>query len=299
MAKKVAVIVGARPQFIKISLLVPELKKHFKVVLIHTGQHYDYEMSDIFLKEFNLKPDYNLHCRKMGNMIMKIGATLQKEQPDAVIVLGDTNSTLAGAIATYELGIKLAHIEAGLRSFTQMPEEINRVTTDMMSDYRFCPTKTSMANLKNERLKGYLVGDLQTDVQLKQKVKQDYGDYVLVTVHRQINCNQEFIDKLVKSLKYEDVIFPAHPRIKPFLTNLPENFKVIKPVGYLEMLSLEKNAMLIMTDSGGVQREAYNFGTPVFLLRTETEWPELIDGKKGLLGKGDSYIKIVNKLKEL
>lgn len=296
--KKIVIITGCRPQFIKIALLLPELKKSFDVVLINTGQHYDYEMSDIFLKEFNLTPDYNLHCRKIGNMIMKIGVTLQKEKPDAVIVLGDTNSTLAGAIAAKELGIKLVHIESGLRSFTQMPEEINRISVDMMSDYRFCPTKTAMNNLKNEGLKGYLVGDLQTDVQLKQKIETRYDDYVLLTVHRQINCNQEFIDKLFKSLK-DRVIFPAHPRIKPFLKNAPDNIEIIKPVGYLEMLSLEKNAMLIMTDSGGVQREAYIFGTPIFLLRTETEWPELIDGKKGLLGNGDSYIKIVNKLKEL
>jgi len=164
---KVALVIGTRPQIIKVALLLPELRKHFEVILINTGQHYDYGMNDIFFKELNLKSDYNLGTTDRLKMEKRLTKILIKEKPKAVIVVGDTDSTLVGALSSVKLGIKLVHIEAGLRSFDKtMPEEINRIIVDHLSDILFCPTKTAMRNLKKEGLKGYLIGDLQTDVQL-------------------------------------------------------------------------------------------------------------------------------------
>jgi UDP-N-acetylglucosamine 2-epimerase len=303
---KIVSVVGARPQFIKSKPLIDELaKERTKHILIHTGQHYDYEMSKIFFDELNLpKPDYNLgvgsHApgKQIALMIERINRVLMKEGPKAVVVYGDTNSTLAGALAAAKLNIDVAHVEAGLRSFNpEMPEEMNRVLTDRISRLLFCPTQTSVANLAAEGLSEgvHLVGDTMYDALMEfskvaskissilKNLKVEPKKYLLATIHRQHNTdvigNLRNIFKAFCRLD-EPIILPLHPRtaraVKEKRVRIPSNVKLIKPVSYLDMIGLEDNARLVLTDSGGIQKECYLLGVPCLTLREETEWVETV-----------------------
>jgi UDP-GlcNAc3NAcA epimerase len=305
---KIASIVGARPNFIKLAPLSRELRRRgLDEVIIHTGQHYNYEMDKIFFDDMGIPaPDYHMgigsgsHGFQTGEMLRKVEEALLAEKPDAVIVFGDTNSTLAGSLAAAKLHIKSAHVEAGLRSFDKrMPEEINRVLVDHCSDLLLCPTKTAVDNLRREGITKnvHLTGDVMVDAQKdceriaenKSHILEDLqlspNDYYLATVHRASNTDDP--DKLMaitEALKdLENVVFPCHPRAEKYLRefglwdDLIRKIAVIKPVGYLDMLLLEKNAKKIITDSGGVQKEAYWAGVRCITLREETEWVETVE----------------------
>jgi UDP-N-acetylglucosamine 2-epimerase (non-hydrolysing) len=323
---KVALIVGARPQFIKVAPLLKKIGKKHKDILIHTGQHYDYEMSKIFFDELTLpKPDYHLgvgsgpHGEQTGKMLVKIEEVLIEEHPNLVLVFGDTNTTIAGALSAAKLHIKVAHVEAGLRSFDmRMPEEINRILTDHCSDFLLCPTETAIENLKREGIrKGvYLTGDVMVDAlkeniiiaERKSKVLNELGlkknEYYLATIHRAENTDDFNRLKSITDAfcEIENLVFSCHPRTEKYLRKyglwkkLVRCVKVIKPVGYLDMLRLEKNAKKILTDSGGVQKEAYILKVPCITLRENTEWIETVeDGWNVLVGSDKkNIIKIVN-----
>jgi UDP-N-acetylglucosamine 2-epimerase len=322
---KITTIIGARPQFIKAAPVSRAIAEHNRLteVIIHTGQHFDSDMSDVFFKELNIpKPDYNLginsasHGAMTGRMLEKIEEILIKEKPDRVLVYGDTNSTLAGALAAVKLHIPIAHVEAGLRSFNrEMPEEINRVLTDHCADILFCPTETAVNNLTNEGFTDIVndgkliesidilfpnpyslplvinVGDTMYDAVLQfseiagrqSTILEDLGikskEYLLATVHRPYNTDiPKNLENIISAFLEinEPIIFPVHPRTKQCLINSKfktQNSKLrcISPVGYLDMLILEQNAKAILTDSGGMQKEAYWFGVPCVTLRNETE----------------------------
>ncbi len=304
---KIASIVGARPQFIKLSALSPELRKYHREIIIHTGQHYDEEMSDLFFQELKIpKPDYNLEvgsgsqAEQTAKMLIKIEQVLEFERPNLVLVYGDTNSTLAGALAACKLQLPLAHIEAGMRSYTTMPEEINRKVTDHLSQILFCPTPQAVDNLKKEGITKavYLVGDLMyealvSNLQLAhrkswilKKLNLSTKIFYLATIHRAENTdNKENLAKIVRifSLLDKKIVFPIHPRTEKYLKeyqlwnklNKLKNLILMEPVSYLDMLVLEENAKVILTDSGGVQREAYFLQTPCLILRDQTEWAEI------------------------
>lgn len=312
---RIATIVGARPQFIKAALISEKIRKNrsfskkIKEVLINTGQHYDYNMSKKFFKELNIpSPDYNLnvgsvpHITQIAKMMKKIEIVLKKEKPDAVLLYGDTNSTLAGALVAARLNIPLCHVEAGLRSYDNtMPEEMNRVLTDRLSAILFCPTAQAVKNLKKENIeKGvYLVGDIMYELALKMSgIAPKNSDilkelnlkprrYILATVHREANTdirsNLHSIVNAFLSIK-DTIVFPVHPRTNKMLKALnlwqrlkkSKNIKIIPPVGYIDMICLEKNASKIITDSGGVQKEAYFFKVPCITLRDRTEWTETL-----------------------
>lgn len=315
---KIATIVGARPQFIKAAVVARALKSHrpdVKELLIHTGQHYDASMSGVFFRELEIPdPDYNLgvgggtHGQNTGRMIEKIEQVLLLEKPSWVIVYGDTDSTLAGAIAAAKLHIPIAHVEAGLRSFNRMmPEEINRILTDHSSDILFSPSDVATANLRSEGIAAQnvkQVGDVMYDAAMYYGARENYdrsilnslgmekGKYILLTVHRQENTDAlERLREIVSGLSGADeqIVWPIHPRardrLKSFGIALPGNVAAIEPVGYLDMVTLEKNARLIATDSGGVQKEAYFHGVPCLVLRTETEWVELTEFGTVVLGE--------------
>jgi UDP-N-acetylglucosamine 2-epimerase (non-hydrolysing) len=306
---KILCIVGARPNFIKIAPLIEELNKlnRFSYKLIHTGQHYDFEMSQVFFQELKIpKPDYNLgigsgsHAWQTAKIMEKLEPIILKEKPNLVIVVGDVNSTLAGALTAKKLNIPVAHIEAGVRQFDRnMPEEINRILTDHISDFLFCPTKTAVENLKKEGIeKGvYNTGDIMYDIFKKSKVKSRRSkvlkrlnlkpkSYLLLTLHRPSNVdNLENLKNILEAIEEsgEKIVFPIHPRTKKQLKKLKRlnpckltNFQLIDPVGYLDMLSLEENAKKIITDSGGVQKEAYWFKVPCITLMKNTGWPETV-----------------------
>jgi UDP-N-acetylglucosamine 2-epimerase (non-hydrolysing) len=286
---KIASIVGARPNFIKCAPLSRELRKAFDEVIIHTGQHYDYEMNKVFFDELKIpEPDYHLgvgsgtHGEQTGEMLKRTEEVLLKEAPDLVLVFGDTNTTLAGALAASKLHIKIGHIEAGLRSFDRrMPEETNRVLTDHCSDLLFCPTETAVKILGTEGIKNgvHLTGDvlvdaLQENIKLAEqksnvldRLSLKQGKYYLATIHRPENTDDfEKLKSIVDAFcVIGDMVFPCHPRTEKNLKQfglwdkLTKKIKVIKPVGYLDMLILEKNAKKILTDSGGIQKEAYIF----------------------------------------
>lgn len=316
---KVATIVGARPQFIKMAPISRELDKiGIDEIIIHSGQHYDYEMDKIFFEQLNVPaPDYNLevgsgsHGYQTGEMLKRIEEVLLKEKPDLVLVYGDTNSTLAGALAGVKLHIKVAHVEAGLRSFDKkMPEEVNRVLTDHISDYLFAPTETAVKNLHKEGIQEgiYLTGDIMLDAllynikiaekesRILDKLELKPKEYYLATVHRAENTdNRKNIEDIINAFVESGVliIFPAHPRTVKALRiyelheklEKAENIRLIKPIGYLDMLMLEKNARKILTDSGGVQKEAYFLKIPCMTLRNNTEWIETVeDGWNVLVG---------------
>ena len=326
---KIATIIGARPQFIKMAPVSRELRKCCEEVIIHTGQHYDYEMNDIFFKELNIpEPDYNLgvgsgtHGYQTGEMLKGIEKILLYEKPDVVLVYGDTNSTLAGALASVKLHIPVAHVEAGVRSYDRkMPEEINRVLTDHASNILFAPTENAVKNLEKEGIKKgvYLVGDAMVDsllynikiAQKKSGILEKFNlrkkGYVLVTVHRPENTdNKENLKSIVDALveSEEKIIFPAHLRtlkalkqhnLYSYLENA-ENVILTKPIGYLDMLVLEKNAKKILTDSGGVQKEAYILKVPCITMRSTTEWIETIEDGWNILVGSDKN-KIVDAIK--
>ncbi len=305
---KILTVIGARPQFIKAAVISRAIKSSEDIteVIVHTGQHFDNNMSEIFFEEMEIpKPDYNLninglgHGAMTGQMLEKIEDVLLKEKPEWVLVYGDTNSTLAGALAAKKLHIKVAHVEAGLRSFNmKMPEEINRILTDRISDILFCPTDTAVKNLHNEGYKNINckienVGDVMQDAALfysKRSKKPDLilpEKFVLCTVHRAENTdNPQAFKSIFEALEdisnETPVVLPLHPRTKNKLKNLNYNFLAspitfIEPVGYLEMVWLLQNCEIVMTDSGGVQKEAYFFKKPCLTLREETEWVELVE----------------------
>jgi len=320
---KILTILGARPQFIKAGSVSREIEKHQTVeeIIVHTGQHYDVNMSDIFFEEMKIpKPNYFLgiggksHGAMTGQMIEKIEEVALKENPDWIMVYGDTNSTLAGAIVASKLHIKLAHIEAGLRSFNmKMPEEINRILTDRISNILFCPTDIAVKNLKQEGYDNFdctIVnsGDVMQDgamfyQKLATKPKCKIADnFILCTIHRAENTDNEkklrdIFEALNEIAKEKQVILPLHPRTKKILKDLTLDVKkltVIEPVGYLEMVWLIKHCSLVMTDSGGLQKEAYFFKKPCITLRDETEWLELVEkGFNTLVGSDKE--KIINK----
>jgi UDP-GlcNAc3NAcA epimerase len=322
---KIVTILGARPQFIKAGSVSREIAKYDEVeeIIVHTGQHYDTNMSDIFFDEMKIpKPDYFLgiggksHGAMTGQMIEKIEEVVLKEKPDWVMVYGDTNSTLAGAIVASKLHIKLAHIEAGLRSFNmQMPEEINRILTDRVSQILFCPTQTAVENLKKEGFENFeskvvMSGDVMQDgaifyKDLAVKPKDIEADeFILCTVHRAENTDdtdrlKEIFDALNEIAKEQKVILPIHPRTKKIIkTNNIDtsSLTIIEPVGYLEMVWLIDNCSLVMTDSGGLQKEAYFFHKPCITLRDETEWVELVTNGFNVL-VGANREKIVDRYK--
>jgi UDP-GlcNAc3NAcA epimerase len=303
---RILTILGARPQFIKAGSISREIAKYKEIeeIIVHTGQHYDANMSDIFFDEMKIpKPNYFLgiggksHGAMTGQMIEKIEEVALKEKPDWILVYGDTNSTLAGAIVASKLHIKLAHIEAGLRSFNmKMPEEVNRILTDRVSNILFCPTDTSIQNLKNEgyeNLDCKIVksGDVMQDGAIFYKnlaVKPNIEikkDFILCTIHRAENTDDEtrlrnIFEALEEIAKEKQVILPLHPRTKKILENLKlniENLTIIEPIGYLEMVWLIDNCDFVMTDSGGLQKEAYFFEKQCITLRDETEWVELVE----------------------
>jgi UDP-GlcNAc3NAcA epimerase len=319
---KAVSVVGARPQFIKAAPVSRELRKEHKEISVHTGQHYDYLMSAIFFNELGIpEPDYNLgvgsasHGRQTGEMLIRIEKALLTEKPDWVLVYGDTNSTLAGALAAAKLHIPVAHVEAGLRSFNrEMPEEINRILTDHVSDLLFCPTETAVRNLAREGItKGvHNVGDVMYDAVLhnigiaeqRSHILERLGiepkAYLLATVHRPQNTDRaESLRSILSAFNALDelIVFPAHPRTSEAIErlgyHLRPNVKLIEPVSYLDMLVLEKNARLILTDSGGVQKEAYFFGVPCVTLREETEWVETVEAGWNVV-VGASRMEIVS-----
>jgi UDP-GlcNAc3NAcA epimerase len=321
-------------------------------VLVHTGQHYDQGMSAIFFEELAIpEPDYNLaigsgtHGHQTGAMLGTLEDVLIKEVPDFVVVYGDTNSTLAGALAAAKLHVPVAHIEAGLRSFDRsMPEEINRVLTDHVSDLLFCPTKTAVENLASEGITHgvHLVGDVMLDAMTYNRARADErsriledldlerGGYLVITVHRPSNTDiRAQMEQIIEALNTADVpvVFPIHPRTRKFLRNyglwesMSEKILVTEPLGYLDMIELMANADKILTDSGGIQKEAYMLGVPCITLRENTEWVETVaegwnvlvgadadaiadailhfspeSPRKGLFGGGDASVSIVKGL---
>lgn len=303
---KIVPIVGARPQFIKIAPLSRLLRRYFSETIIHTGQHYDYNMSETFFNELDIpQPDINLnvgsgnHGFQTGQMIIAIEKELISIAPDLVIVVGDTNTTLAGVLAAAKLGIKTTHLEAGLRSYNRkMPEELNRILTDHASDLLLAPTETAHQNLTKEGLadQTFLSGDITVDLlsehlpiseeksDILSKLKLQKKDYSLLTLHRPYNVdNQHKLEMLFSHLSKlsTTMVFPGHPRtlsnIRKFGLDVPDNIKLIDPVGYLDFLKLQKHAGKILTDSGGIQKEAYILGKPCITIRPETEWIETVE----------------------
>lgn len=367
-------IIGARPQFIKAAMVSRRVRgEGIKEILVHTGQHYDFNMSDIFFQELDLpKPDYHLgvgsgsHGEQTGRMLMEIEKVLLQQKPDVALVYGDTNTTLAGSLAAAKLHIPVAHIEAGLRSYNKaMPEEINRVLTDHCSDILFCPTETAVKNLQKEgfvnvvedgklvdddfslaqkysrlsvanshSIAGSLplvinVGDVMLDIALEvkklteadtdreERILKRYflkaKDYILVTIHRADNTddrgNLQNIMAALKEIarKGLKIFFPAHPRTKKALerfslmSDVPQNLIISEPISYVEIITLESNAKLIITDSGGLQKEAYFFKVPCIIPRSETEWTELVKiGWNKVVGtmKENLVNSVVNMLNE-
>lgn len=326
---KIVTILGARPQFIKAGSVSREICAQCKAgadfieVIVHTGQHYDVNMSDVFFEEMKIpKPDYflgiggKMHGAMTGQMMEKLEEILLKEKPDWVLVYGDTNSTLAGAIAASKLHIKIAHVEAGLRSFNmRMPEEVNRILTDRLSTHLFCPTQAAIDNLNREGVKNWktdtcvsLVGDVMLEnamfyrsfARRPNKIKIS-NCFILCTIHRAENTDDpnrlaQIVSALNQIAKFNQVILPLHPRTKKTLkihNYDTSNLTIIDPVGYLNMVWLIDHSSLIVTDSGGLQKEAFFFGKGCVTLRDETEWIELIDNGWNRLASpnlGSDYI---------
>jgi len=320
---KILTVLGARPQFIKAAPVSRVLREKHTELIIHTGQHYDANMSDIFFEELHIpKPDYLLgvgsgnHGKQTGEMLQKIEEIVLKEEPDYLMVYGDTNSTLAGALVAAKLHVPVIHIEAGLRSFNKrMPEEINRIMTDHVSEYLFCPTDTAIKNLTDENITRnvYNIGDVMYDAVLYNRgLAEEKSDVLtvnglekkgfhLITIHRAENTDDvENMKNILEAFsKIETMkVWPIHPRTKNKLASygldiadIP-NLKVIEPVGYLDMLTLEANAEKIITDSGGVQKEAYFMKVPCVTIREQTEWVETLEEDANILA-GTSVEKIL------
>ena len=336
---KLLSIVGARPQFVKVAMVAEAARAHnrdqkgrgdrIRHRLIHTGQHYEHKMSGIFFDELRIpEPDFHLGVgsgpqgAQTGAMLAEIEKVLLAEKPDIVIIYGDTNSTVAGALAAAKLHIKVAHVESGLRSFNRrMPEEINRVASDHISDYLFCPTDTAVENLRAEGITRnvFQTGDVMLDsvmayrsraakrVNLLKKIGVKQREYALATIHRAENTDSPIrLGNLLETLTSlpHDVVLPMHPRVRDRLKSVRElrrvaklldgsrNVKLIAPVSYLEMLALELHARLVLTDSGGVQKEAFFAGVPCLTLRDETEWLETqADGWNQVTGTDPAHIR--------
>lgn len=325
--KKIASIVGARPQFIKASAVSRRIRlwneeggsDRAPELLVHTGQHYDDDMSKVFFDELEIRQaDYNLgvgsasHAVQTAHMLERLEPVLEKEKPDVVIVYGDTNSTLAGALAAAKLHIPVAHVEAGLRSFNRrMPEEINRVVADHLSDFLFCPTDTAVKNLAREGISRgvHKVGDVMYDCALYYAQKAEPRKellarlnlsprrYALATIHRAENTDDPTrLASIFRGLNRVaetglPVIVPLHPRTKKCLSALPierhNEVRLLTPLSYLDMIVMEKDAKVILTDSGGVQKEAYFFEVPCVTLRDETEWVETVESGWNVLAGSD------------
>ena len=315
---KILTVVGARPQFVKAACLSRELaKRGIKEILVHTGQHFDKNMSQIFFEQMKIrKPDYFLginglsHGAMTGQMLEKVEEIIVKEKPDFTLVYGDTNSTFAGALAAKKLHNKLVHVEAGLRSFNMsMPEEINRILTDRISDILFCPTPIAIRNLEAEGFENFgcqihMSGDIMEDAAkyyapISNQPFEINTPFVLATIHREENTrNKDRLQSIFLALseisKNINVIIPVHPGTKAHMEKYGINTKgllMIDPLGYLEMLWLIQNSSVILTDSGGLQKEAYFFNKYCITLREETEWLELVDnGYNGLSGTSTEKI---------
>jgi len=309
--KKIVTILGARPQFVKAAVLsrIMSEKNEIEEVIVHTGQHYDVNMSETFFKEMEIpEPKYNLninglgHGAMTGQMLEKIEKVLLDEKPDAVVIYGDTNSTIAGALAAKKLDIRVIHVEAGLRSYNmKMPEEINRILTDRISDLLICPTDSAIQNLKKEGFNNMDIrvvktGDIMKDaVEFYGKISAERSDiisrldlrkhnFILATIHRQENTDdperlRSIFEGLEEISREVQVVLPLHPRTRKILENsdLKYNFTMIDPVGYFDMLELLKNCKMVVTDSGGLQKEAFFNQKHCIIVRDETEWVELVE----------------------
>jgi UDP-GlcNAc3NAcA epimerase len=327
---KIITILGARPQFVKSAVLSRKFAEDSSVseILVHTGQHFDENMSEVFFQEMDIpKPKYNLginslsHGAMTGRMMDKIEEILIHERPDSVLVYGDTNSTIAGALAASKLGIKVAHVESGLRSFNMsMPEEINRILTDRISNLLFCPTKQALLNLEREgfpfkKMKMFLTGDIMLDAALYYAQQSEYKaklfktlpnkKFALATIHRQENTDDRVkLKEIIKALEIIDkdtqIILPLHPRTQKKIEEfgISHNLKVIQPLGYFDMLQLLKGCEIVFTDSGGLQKESFFFKKPCVTLRDETEWIELVENKVNILSK-ISVEDIIEKWKKI
>lgn len=318
---KILTVVGARPQFIKAAVVSREIKKRDGVeeVMVHTGQHYDENMSEIFFTELEIpKPHYNLDINDMdapvmtGRMMEQLHSIVLKENPDWILVYGDTNSTLAGALVAKQNRIKLGHVEAGLRSHNMnMLEELNRITVDRISDILFCPTDSAMINLRNEgydhfKSKMILSGDVMYDAALynsklaqqRSKIldKIDAKDFVLVTLHRSENVDhpqvlQNLVDSLNEISGKCKIVLPLHPRTKKRMSefNMKFEFETLDPVGYLDMIQLLMNCKIVMTDGGGLQKEAFFFSKHCITMRERTEWTELVQQGYNTIAGSDRH----------
>ena len=323
-SKSIVSIVGARPNFIKLAPIYRRLKGRITHIIIHTGQHYDFEMSEIFFNEFNLpQPDFNLEigsgtsCYQVGEMIKQTEKVINEHQFDLAVVYGDTNSTFAGAFAAFKSNIKIAHVEAGIRSFDRhMPEEINRILTDNLTDYLFAPTDTAVENIKKANLAGqtFQTGDLSVEIleEYLKKSKQSQiltmldlepDSYILFTMHRAENTSQaENLLSVIKTFERIDhtkIVFPIHPRTMSILksNNLYDritackNVKITHPVGYIDFVQLMQNSTKIVTDSGGIQKESFLLSVPCITIRNNTEWVETIqEGWNTLVGTDSEKI---------
>lgn len=322
---KICSVVGTRPQLIKEVVIQKELKKHSEIshVLVHTGQHYDFNMSGVFFETMKIKePDYFLGIsgvdavEAIALMMIELEKVFKKVKPDICIVYGDTNSTLAAAIVANKMSIKLAHIEAGLRQEPKsMPEESNRVITDHLSDYLFTPTKVAFDNLTKEHPKGQIIesGDVMYDLFLAnyQLIKSTSTvnitsdkDFIMMTLHRDFNVdNKSILENISKEISKiavnHKVIFPVHPRTKKMLHQFEllryfQDVQVIEPLNYFELMSLVIKSKLVITDSGGLQKEAYFCGKPALVLMPDTSWRELVDNKYHRLVEADDLSSAIN-----
>jgi UDP-GlcNAc3NAcA epimerase len=330
---KILTVIGARPQFVKAAVVSRAIssynnsnKEQIREVIVHTGQHYDNNMSQVFFKEMHIPhPNYNLgicdcsHGAMTGRMLEKIESVIMKEKPDVVLVYGDTNSTLAGALAAVKLHVPVAHVEAGLRSFNMlMPEEVNRILTDRVSQFLFCPTEQAVTNLYNEGIGGdrklvprnpivMNVGDVMYDAMLYYRqiakpserisslIKELHDGFYIATVHREENTvNSERLKNIIEAFrdisKHTPVVFSVHPRARKYIEQYGlslNGVNAIDPVGYFDMLILLENCRAVFTDSGGLQKEAYFFSKPCLILREETEWVELVQAGVNILVSAD------------
>jgi len=319
--KKIITVIGARPQFIKAAVVSRAVKKQglLQEVIVHTGQHFDHNMSDVFFREMEIPaPQYNLgintmnHGAMTGRMMESLEAVMNKEKPHMVLVYGDTNSTLAGALTAVKLNIPVAHVEAGLRSFNNsMPEEINRILTDRISSLLFCPTSNAEKNLENEGFRNFdceihRPGDVMYDAALYysvfssensgilKKLRLNEPPFILCTIHRQENTSdiqklRSIVNALNDLSKKWKVILPLHPGTRKLLkeNKIEPDFNNIEPVGYFDMLELLKKCAVVITDSGGLQKEAYFFNKFCVTIREETEWTELVAAGANLLAGSD------------
>jgi len=318
---KIVTVIGARPQFIKAAAVSRVIRNYATEILIHTGQHYDSNMSDVFFKELEIPtPDYYLgvgscsHAKQTADMLVKLEEIYMEEKPDFVLVYGDTNSTLAAALAASKILIPVIHVEAGLRSFNMaMPEEQNRILTDHISEYLFCSTQTAVEHLKKENIikNVFLIGDVMCDSVFffMKKIKnipqssfmnnlsflfqwnKTLDNWYIATIHRAENTeNENALNEIFAAFERFDypVIFPVHPRIRKFVTmlmekNLYSNICFVEPLGYLDMLFFTSNAVKVITDSGGLQKEAYIMHKNVITMRNQTEWVETLKGDHNIL----------------